>query len=118
MDVDPDGIPETNDGPRLSTIHGVLMTQQDKTFYVAVENWVAAGILPVFAAGNNGMYGGKVGTPAALAQSWAVAATTQNNTLAYFSSQGPVAWDGVPLMKPDIAAPGDGNHFALSAVVW
>jgi subtilisin family serine protease len=51
--------------------------------------------------------GGKVGTPAAFPHSWAVAATTQTDTLAYFSSQGPIAWDGVTLVKPDIAAPGD-----------
>ncbi|MBU1107093.1 MAG: S8 family serine peptidase [Candidatus Riflebacteria bacterium] len=105
--LDPDGIPETNDGPRLINNSWGSNDSVSKTFWVAVENWVNAGILPVFAAGNNGMYGGKVGTPAAFPHSWAVAATTSTNSLAYFSSQGPVAWDGVPLMKPDIAAPGD-----------
>lgn len=105
--LDPDGIPETNDGPRLINNSWGSNDSVNKTFWVAVENWVNAGILPVFAAGNNGMWGGKVGTPAAFPHSWAVAATTKTDTLAYFSSQGPVAWDGTPLMKPDIAAPGD-----------
>lgn len=105
--LDPDGIPETNDGPRLINNSWGSNDSTNKTFWVAVENWVAAGILPVFAAGNNGMWGGKVGTPAAFPHSWAVAATTSTDSLAYFSSQGPIAWDGVPLMKPDIAAPGD-----------
>ena len=105
--LDPDGIPETNDGPRLINNSWGSNDSTNKTFWIAVENWVKAGILPVFAAGNNGMWGGKVGTPAAFPHSWAVAATTQTDTLAYFSSQGPVAWDGAPLMKPDIAAPGD-----------
>jgi len=105
--LDPDGIPETNDGPRLINNSWGSNNSTNKTFWVAVENWVTAGILPVFAAGNNGMWGGKVGTPAAFPHSWAVAATTSTDTLAHFSSQGPIAWDGVPLMKPDIAAPGD-----------
>jgi len=105
--LDPDGIPETNDGPRLINNSWGSNDSADKTFWVAVENWVNAGILPVFAAGNNGMWGGKVGTPAAFPHSWAVAATTSTDSLAYFSSQGPIAWDGVPLMKPDVAAPGD-----------
>ncbi|EKD82709.1 MAG: Peptidase S8 and S53 subtilisin kexin sedolisin [uncultured bacterium] len=105
--LDPDGVAETNDGPRLINNSWGSDDSVDKTFWVAVENWVAAGILPVYAAGNNGMWGGKVGTPAAFPHSWAVAATTSTDALAYFSSQGPIAWDGVPLMKPDIAAPGD-----------
>lgn len=105
--LDPDGNPETNDGPRLINNSWGSNDSTNKTFWVAVENWVAAGILPVYAAGNNGMWGGKVGTPAAFPHSWAVAATTEADTLAYFSSQGPIAWDGVPLMKPDVAAPGD-----------
>lgn len=105
--LDPDGIAETSDGPRLINNSWGSNDSVDKTFWVAVENWVNAGVLPVFAAGNNGMWGGKVGTPAAFPHSWAVAATTQTDTLAYFSSQGPVAWGEVPLMKPDIAAPGD-----------
>ncbi len=105
--LDPDGVPETNDGPKLINNSWGSNESADKTFWVAVESWVKAGILPVFAAGNNGMWGGKVGSPASFPHSWAVAATTKTDTLAYFSSQGPVAWDGVSLMKPDIAAPGD-----------
>lgn len=105
--LDPDGIAETNDGPRLINNSWGSNDSTSKTFWVAVENWVNAGILPVFAAGNNGAWGGKVGTPGSFPHSWAVAATTSTDTLAYFSSQGPVAWDGTPLMKPDIAAPGD-----------
>lgn len=104
--LDPDGNPETNDAPQLINNSWGSDNSTNKTFWVAVENWVTAGILPVFAAGNNGMWGGKVGTPAAFPHSWAVAATTKTDGLAYFSSQGPVAWDGTPLMKPDIAAPG------------
>jgi subtilisin family serine protease len=104
--LDPDGNPETNDAPRLVNNSWGSDDSTNRTFWVAVENWVTAGILPVFAAGNNGMWGGKVGTPAGFPHSWAVAATTKTDTLAYFSSQGPIAWDGETLMKPDISAPG------------
>jgi subtilisin family serine protease len=105
--VDPDGNPETKDGPRLVSNSWGSNNSTDKVFWDVVQSWVDLDILPVFAAGNNGMWGGKVGTPAAFPHSWAVAATTSSDSLAYFSSQGPVAWDGSPLMKPDIAAPGD-----------
>jgi subtilisin family serine protease len=104
--MDPDENPETNDGPALVSNSWGSNDSTDKTFVVAVQNWVNAGILPVYAAGNNGMWGGKVGTPAAFPQSWAVAATTNTDGLAYFSSQGPITWDDKPLMKPDISAPG------------
>lgn len=104
--IDPDGNPETDDAPALVNNSWGSDNSTNKTFWTAVENWVHAGILPVFAAGNNGAYGGKVGTPAAFPHSWAVAATTATDGHSYFSSQGPVSWDGVSLMKPDIAAPG------------
>lgn len=106
--IDPDGNPETNDGPKLVSNSWGSNSSTDKSFWDIVQAWVDLDILPVFAAGNNGWMGGKVGTPAAFPHSWAVAATTNTDGLAYFSSQGPVAWDGTPLMKPDIAAPGNG----------
>lgn len=104
--MDPDGIPETNDAPRLINNSWGSSSSTNTTFWISVENWVKAGILPVFAAGNDGYWGGKVGTPAAFPHSWAVAATASNDTLAAFSSTGPVSWNGKELMKPDIAAPG------------
>ncbi len=104
--LDPDGVPETNDAPRVVNNSWGSSSSTNKTFWVSVENWVQAGILPAFAAGNDGYWGGKVGTPAAFPHSWAVAATASNDTLAAFSSTGPVFWDGKELIKPDIAAPG------------
>ncbi len=105
--MDPDGIPETNDGPKLVSNSWGSNATTDRTFWDAVQAWVAAGIVPVFAAGNNGP-SGKVGTPAGFPHSWAVAATTSSNGIAYFSSVGPSVWDGITLVKPDIAAPGQG----------
>lgn len=104
--ADPDGVAETNDAPKLINNSWGSDDSTSTTFWVAVENWVNAGILPVFAAGNNGMWGGKVGTPAAYPQSWAVAATTNTDNLSYFSSQGPIFWNGEEVQKPNIAAPG------------
>ncbi|GAB4284036.1 MAG: hypothetical protein Kow0029_30430 [Candidatus Rifleibacteriota bacterium] len=106
--MDPDGDADTNDGPRLVSNSWGSNDSTDTVFWDAVQAWIDAGILPVFAAGNNGWMGGKVGTPAAFPHSWAVAATTKTDGLAYFSSQGPVSWNGETLIKPDISAPGNG----------
>lgn len=103
--MDPDGNPETNDAPQLVSNSWGSDDSTDKGFWDAVNAWVSAGMVPVFAAGNNGP-SGKVGTPGGFPHSWAVAATKKDDTIAYFSSIGPVVWDGVTLVKPDIAAPG------------
>lgn len=69
-----------------------------------VENWRAAGIFPVFAAGNSGSAGeGSISSPANYPESLAVAATDHNNALAGFSSRGPGPYND---MKPDVSAPG------------
>ena len=104
--MDPDGNPATNDAPLLVSNSWGSDDSTDKGFWEAVNAWVSAGIVPVFAAGNNGP--NKVGTPGGFPHSWAVAATKKDDTLAYFSSLGPVVWDGVTYIKPDIAAPGYG----------
>ncbi|MFZ2959988.1 MAG: S8 family serine peptidase [Candidatus Ozemobacteraceae bacterium] len=105
--MDPDGDPATNDGPKLVSNSWGSDTTTDKGFWEAVNSWVAAGIVPVFAAGNNGP-SGKVGTPGGYPHSWAVGATSKTDTIAYFSSVGPSVWDGVTYVKPDISAPGYG----------
>jgi subtilisin family serine protease len=45
--LDPDGNPATNDVPRLINNTWGSNDSTNKTFWVAVENWVNAGILPV-----------------------------------------------------------------------
>jgi outer membrane protein assembly factor BamB len=75
-------------------------------FLPDVQAWVAAGILPVFAAGNDGPGSQTIGSPGSFAEVLAVGATDVNDLVAGFSSRGPVIWDGVPMVKPDIAAPG------------
>ncbi|MBF0407719.1 MAG: S8 family serine peptidase [Candidatus Riflebacteria bacterium] len=108
--MDPDGNPDTNDMPRLvsNSWGGSPETTASGSFFFEItNNWVAAGIFPVFAAGNSGPKG-KVGSPANFKQSWAVAATTNTDGLAYFSSIGSTTFDGETYVKPDIAAPGAG----------
>ncbi len=62
-----------------------------------------AGILPLFAAGNNGPSSGSVGSPASNPGVLAVGASDPDDAVAYFSSRGPSPWGEV---KPHIAAPG------------
>ncbi|MBF0406725.1 MAG: S8 family serine peptidase [Candidatus Riflebacteria bacterium] len=107
--LDPDGNPETNDAPRIvSNSWGSQPDEDDAAFYAVVENWVSAGILPVFAAGNMPFGVTKVvDTPARFKISWAVGATKTNDGITSFSCQGPSEWNGETYVKPDISAPGD-----------
>jgi len=63
----------------------------------------AAGILPLFAAGNDGPLPGTVGSPASNVGAFAVGASDPDDDVAYFSSRGPSPWDEV---KPHVIAPG------------
>lgn len=75
---------------------------------LAVQNVRAAGIFMAVSAGNNGYSGcGSVYDPPAIhAECFSAGATDSNDTVASFSSRGPVTRDGSNRMKPDIAAPG------------
>jgi len=75
-------------------------------FLPDVQAWIAAGIAPVFAAGNDGPGPQTIGSPGSFPESVAVGATDINDLVAGFSSRGPVIWDGVEMVKPDLAAPG------------
>jgi subtilisin family serine protease len=80
-------------------------------FGAVLDAWVAAGILPVFAAGNNGN-GGSCSTntwPASFAKAYAVANVDDEGQVDSSSSRGPTA-EGET--KPDIAAPGTGIRSA------
>jgi len=74
----------------------------------AVDAWIAAGIFPVFAAGNGlgagaGSICSRVSWPASLENAYAVGNTTPDDTVSTLSSRGP---GRTGLTKPDIAAPG------------
>ena len=84
------------------------------TLQAAVEAQAAAGIMMVVAAGNAGPGCSTVEDPAAIyAASYTVGAlVTGSDTIASFSSRGPVTIDGSGRIKPDITAPGTNTRSA------
>jgi subtilisin family serine protease len=72
-----------------------------------VENTRAAGIVVVVSAGNGGPGCSSVSDPPAIyAASFSVGATDMTDTIASFSSRGPVTVDGSGRPKPDLSGPG------------
>lgn len=107
--TDPDGNANTNDFPRLISNswggrQGSMAKEQ--AMWNIVQTWRDLNIVPVFAAGNSGPRPKTVGTPGGYPHSFAVAATDSDDKAAYFSSRGPIVWEGESYVKPDIAAPG------------
>src|SRR4029077_6002912 len=84
---------------------------------VAVEAQEAAGIQMVVAAGNEGPGCSTVSDPPSFyaASYTAGALNTGTDTIAGFSSRGPVIRDGSNRIKPDICAPGTGTRSASNA---
>ncbi len=79
------------------------------TMEMVVDNVKAAGIVVVVSAGNSGSSCATVNTPAAMYEnSFSVGAIQQNDTIAGFSSRGPVLVDGSGRLKPNVSAPGVG----------
>jgi uncharacterized repeat protein (TIGR01451 family) len=68
-----------------------------------VQALVAAGILPVFAAGNSGPDAGSIGAPGSYPEALAVGACDPDDEVAYFSGRGPSPFVEI---KPEIIAPG------------
>jgi subtilisin family serine protease len=72
-----------------------------------IENTRAAGIFLSFAAGNGGSACSTIDdVPGSYEASFSVGATTLADTIAAFSSRGPVIVDGSNRVKPDVVAPG------------
>jgi subtilisin family serine protease len=75
------------------------------TFYqTTVDAWRAAGIIPVFSAGNEGPGSGTMGAPGDFCNVIGVGATDLLDVVARFSSRGP--GKAACPQKPDVAAPG------------
>src|SRR5262249_46298084 len=91
--ADPDGNPATQDQPRVinNSWGGAMDGDIDHDpFGPAVLTWVQLNIFPSFAAGNEGPGESTVGSPGGLPQSFAMGATDSNDSIADFSSRGPV----------------------------
>ena len=74
------------------------------TFYLAtVQAWRAAGIIPVFSAGNEGPFCGSNGTPGNFTEVISLGATDAKDNIADFSSRGPSPTGKV---SPNVSAPG------------
>jgi subtilisin family serine protease len=76
----------------------------DNWYQTYVNAWVAAGIIPIFSAGNNGSACNSMGSPGDYSNVLGVGATNSNDVLASFSSKGPGAFRR---LKPDVVAPGE-----------
>ena len=75
----------------------------DEFYLEIVQAWRAAGMVPVFAAGNSGPECGSVGAPGGYLESFSVGATTFDDEIAEFSSRGPSLFGKI---APDVSAPG------------
>ena len=95
----------TSEGCSVNTLQG------------AVEAQAAAGIMMVVAAGNAGSSCSNLTDPPSFyAASYTVGAlNTGTDSVAFFSSRGPVTVDGSGRMKPDIAAPGTNTRSASNS---
>lgn len=106
--ADPDGDLGTTvdrpDAANMSFGGGELLAQM----YEPIDNMVAAGVVPVSAAGNWGP--GSVDSPADVPTAFAIGATDNTDTVGWFSGGGEVTWYDPPhegtYIKPDASAPG------------
>jgi subtilisin family serine protease len=117
--VDPDGNPETiNDVPDvINNSWGVPKGAKpacDQTFWNAIDNVECAGVVVIFAAGNEGPEPASLRTPADRISSptncfsvGAVDPFSFGFPVAHFSSRGPSGCDNQTI-KPELSAPGVG----------
>jgi len=115
--TDPDGNPATADQPQVVNNSWGTQVRSDGWFRPMVRQWLALGIVPVFAAGNTGPGPSTIGSPADYPESLAVGSIGAGGSVSQFSARGPVVWTdpdgtgpaaGTLLAKPDLVAPGEG----------
>jgi subtilisin family serine protease len=75
----------------------------DPFYLETVQAWRAAGIVPVFAAGNPGPFCGDGGSPGDYVEAFSAGATDIDDVIADFSGRGPSAFGKI---NPDASAPG------------
>lgn len=113
--ADPDGDPDTLDGVDIISMSLGGAGSPDDPVATAVDNATGGGILSVIAAGNSGPGYGTIGSPGVAVTALTVGATDKIDSLASFSSRGPV---GASAIKPDLTAPGVDICAAQWATAW
>jgi subtilisin family serine protease len=90
----------------VSNSWGIPGDDMDPWYQATVDAWIAAGMFPAWAAGNEGPSCMSLREPGAYPESYTMGAYDINNNIASFSSRGPSPFGGQTTTKPDIAAPG------------
>lgn len=106
--LDPDNNPATPDAPHVVNNSWTAALGCNLAFQTDVQALRAAGILPIFAAGNYGPNPSTSASPANYPESFAVGATTVADAIYNASSRGASACDGT--VFPEVAAPGVTIH--------
>ena len=102
--LDPDGDPATADAPQVLNNSWTFASGGcNLEFAPDIQTLRAAGILPVFAAGN---FSGLSASPANNPGAFAVGSTTATDTIAGDSSRGPSACGEASGIFPELTAPG------------
>jgi subtilisin family serine protease len=106
--LDPDHDPATDDAPRVVNGSWALGAGPscNLTFQPDVQALRAAGILPVFSAGNFGPTASTSASPANYPESLSVGATDAGDVVWAYSSAGPSTCGGRTRVFPDLVAPG------------
>ena len=105
--LDPDDDPTTADGADIvnnSWAYGSVGC--NLAFQPDLRALRAAGILPVFAAGNYGPYGSTSVSPANYPEAFAVGAANNSDLIYAASSRGPSACGEASVTYPEVVAPG------------
>jgi subtilisin family serine protease len=117
--LDPDGDPATDDAPQVvnsSWADSLVQCDTSNAFQADFQALVAAGILPVFAAGNYGPNASTQRTPASRPEAFPVGSVNTTDLIAASSSRGPntcgVSSYHGSAIYPAIVAPGKGVRVA------
>lgn len=102
--LDPDGDPGTDDAMQVINLSlGSSAGNPDDPMSLALDHLTESGVVCCVAAGNDGSYR-SIGSPGTSRRAITVGATDKQDSIAFFSSRGPVprTYDA----KPDLMAPG------------
>jgi len=105
--LDPDGNPATDDAPNVvNNSWSFANPGCNLDFEPDLQSLRAAGILPVFAAGNGGPSASTSFSPANNPSAFAVGATNNSDAISSLSSRGPTTCGGSTGPFPELVAPG------------